>query len=60
MKRKLAPGYLNVTFMLKVRNHLHKSEILHVNKIIVNKRAFCFRERNRIQIHPKISITDGI
>jgi len=46
MKRMLEMGYLHVTFLLKLRSHLHKSELLRVTTIKVNKRAFGFRETN--------------
>jgi len=59
MKRMLALVYLHVTFVLKVRSHLANSELRTTTKIKGNKRAFSFRETNHIQIHPKISITDG-
>ena len=60
MKRMLALGYLHVTFLLKVRTHLHKSELIEVTKIKFNKRPFGFHETDHIQIHNKICITDGI
>jgi hypothetical protein len=59
MKRMLALFYLHVTFLLKLRSHLAKSELLQATKIKGTKRAFGFRETNNIQIHPKISITGG-
>ena len=36
MKRILVLCYLHVTFLLKVRTHLHQPEFLHVTKIKVN------------------------
>jgi len=60
MKQMLALGYLHITFLLKERSHLHKSELIHVTKIIFNKRPFGFHETDHIQINHKISITDGI
>ena len=59
MKRMLVFVYEHVTFLLKVRSHLAKSELLHAHKKKINKRAFGFRETNHIHIHPKIFITDG-
>jgi len=59
MKRLLALRYLLVTFLLKLRSHLAKSELLQGTKIKGNTRAFSFRETNHTQIHPKISITGG-
>jgi len=55
----LALSYLQVTFLLKVRSHLAKSELLHATKIKGNKLEFGFRDTNDTSIHPKFAITGG-
>ena len=51
-----ALNYLHVKFLLWLISCFPKPEILHVNQLSGNKRAFSFRETSHIQIPPEISI----
>jgi hypothetical protein len=60
LKQMLALGYLYVTFPLKVRSHLARSELIHATKMKSNKCVISFHKPNYTNFHPRHTNVDVI